>query len=162
MLRSLNITLILLTSCIIVLAGLITWLTIHPGPSGSEATSAAVPVQEATVPDPSTMDPATYSNYLKVQEGEKLFREYNCVSCHDVMKKKVGPALRGVTTRRKKDWIYQAVTNFGSLLQKQDPEAAELFKQYNMQMPVQDFLTHEEIDKIIYFVEHKDQPLVMH
>ena len=39
-----------------------------------------------------------------VQDGEALFKA-NCASCHAVKEKVVGPALKGIETRRPEEWL---------------------------------------------------------
>ena len=37
--------------------------------------------------------------------GKKLFNA-NCAACHKLNKKAVGPALKGVTAKYEKEWLY--------------------------------------------------------
>ena len=41
-----------------------------------------------------------------IKTGAGLFEEYACNTCHNVVGKKVGPALAGVYDRRELEWIY--------------------------------------------------------
>src|SRR6187431_1748522 len=43
-------------------------------------------------------------------KGEQLFKE-NCKSCHKIHTDAVGPALAGVSKRRKPEWIHNWVHN---------------------------------------------------
>ena len=45
------------------------------------------------------------------EEGKKLYEANNCGSCHALDKKVVGPALRGVHTRRSEEWLVQWIRN---------------------------------------------------
>jgi len=121
----------------------------------SKTTGTDIPTEskEAILPDPSKMDSASLAIYTKVQEGEKLFKEAGCNSCHTVCEKLTGPALKGVTQRRKKEWIYQAVTNFSKLRKSGDATAENLYQQYKVEMPNQEFVKKEWIDKILVYVE---------
>ena len=47
-------------------------------------------------------------NAQSIEEGEKLFKA-NCVSCHQIDKKVIGPALRGVSAKYEKDWLYSSI-----------------------------------------------------
>jgi cytochrome c2 len=53
-------------------------------------------------------------------EGKKLYEANNCGSCHALDKKVVGPALRGVDTRRTNEWIIQCVRNNKKFREKQE------------------------------------------
>ncbi|MFN8438973.1 MAG: cytochrome c3 family protein [Cytophagales bacterium] len=58
-------------------------------------------------------------------KGKELF-ENNCASCHAVHKVMVGPALKGITERRKIDWIIQWVKNPAKVIASGDPYATKL------------------------------------
>lgn len=122
----------------------------------SVATDVPQEKKEASLPDPSKMDSASLAIYTNVQEGEKLFKEAGCNSCHTVCEKLTGPALHGVTKRRKKEWIYQAVTNFSKLRKSGDATSETLYQQYKIEMPNQEFVKKEWIDKILVYVESGD------
>lgn len=68
-------------------------------------------------------------------EGQKIF-ESKCASCHKFEAKYVGPALKGVTERRKPEWIMNMILNSTEMVQK-DPEAKKLFATFMMAMPNQ-------------------------
>ncbi|PIQ23197.1 cytochrome C [bacterium (Candidatus Blackallbacteria) CG17_big_fil_post_rev_8_21_14_2_50_48_46] len=70
-----------------------------------------------------------------VAEGQKTF-ESKCASCHKFEAKYVGPALKGVTERRKPEWIMNMILNSTEMVQK-DPEAKKLFATFMMAMPNQ-------------------------
>lgn len=61
--------------------------------------------------------------------GEKLFKA-NCTTCHGLDKKVTGPALRGVSGRRKEAWIIKWVKDNGALRATGDPEALAIFEEY--------------------------------
>ena len=42
--------------------------------------------------------------------GKKLFNA-NCAACHKLNKKAVGPALKGVTSKYEKEWLYSWIKN---------------------------------------------------
>ena len=43
-----------------------------------------------------------------VQAGKKLFNA-NCAACHKLNKKAVGPALRGVSAKYDREWLYSCL-----------------------------------------------------
>ena len=42
--------------------------------------------------------------------GKKLFNA-NCAACHKLNKKAVGPALKGVSAKYDKEWLYSWIKN---------------------------------------------------
>jgi cytochrome c551/c552 len=87
-------------------------------------------------------------------EGLKLFKESGCSNCHDLCTKKMGPALKGVSQRRKRAWIHKFVLNSGKMREQKDPEAMAVFEEYGkIPMPPHEFLKPEEIDKIISYID---------
>ncbi|MDX5469600.1 MAG: c-type cytochrome [Bacteroidota bacterium] len=65
-----------------------------------------------------------------VANGKSLF-EGNCVSCHAIHEKSIGPALKGVTERREEAWLLKWVKNSTALIKSGDPVAVKLFNDYN-------------------------------
>ncbi len=83
--------------------------------------------------------------------GEKLFKA-NCASCHNLYKKRTGPALFGVGDKYEKEWLYKWIKNSKELIESGDAQANEIFNEYN-QSPMQAFpaLSNEDIDNIIAY-----------
>lgn len=68
-----------------------------------------------------------------VGDGQKLF-EAKCAACHKVTDQKVvGPGLKGVTQRRKPEWIMNMILNPEEMTKK-DPTAMALLEQHLTQM----------------------------
>lgn len=85
--------------------------------------------------------------------GESLFKQ-NCFQCHTANKDKVGPALKGITKRRKMPWIIDFVHNSQKVIKSGDPYAVALYDKYNKaEMPPFSFLEEAEIKNIIAYVE---------
>lgn len=82
-----------------------------------------------------TVEIGTTLDSALVAEGQKTF-ESKCASCHKFEAKYVGPALKGVTERRKPEWIMNMILNPTEMTQK-DPEAKKLFATFMMAMPNQ-------------------------
>ena len=77
------------------------------------------------------------------------------MSCHTIGGGKlVGPDLKGVTERRKEDWLRKWLKNPDAMLQT-DPIAKEMLKQYLVPMPNQG-LTDADIDALIAHFKHVD------
>lgn len=65
-----------------------------------------------------------------ISQGEQLFSEYQCNTCHRVESKLVGPALAGIYDRRDLEWIYSWVKNSQALIASGDPQAVALWNEY--------------------------------
>ena len=83
--------------------------------------------------------------------GEKLFKNKGCTACHALDKKKLGPALKGVTDTREKEWLYSFIKNSTEFITK-DADAKALFDEYKISMPAHD-LSNEEIDDILEYTK---------
>ena len=64
-----------------------------------------------------------------IKNGEEIF-ETNCVSCHDIDKKKVGPALKGVYDRRELSWIIGFVKAPQKTIESGDEQAVALYEEF--------------------------------
>lgn len=70
-------------------------------------------------------------------KGKAIF-EGKCSACHQLSEQKiVGPGLKGVTERRKPEWIMNMIINPTEMTQK-DPEAKKLLAEHLTQMTNQD------------------------
>lgn len=84
-------------------------------------------------------------------EGQTLF-ESRCYSCHNIGSgDKQGPDLKGVTTRRTKEWLHEFINAPAAMNSKGDPVANQLFKQFPTVMPDQG-LTPIQIDSILTMI----------
>ena len=57
-----------------------------------------------------------------VAAGKKLFNA-NCAACHKLNKKAVGPALKGVSAKYDKDWLYSWIKNSSAMIKAGDAQA---------------------------------------
>src|SRR5215831_3195081 len=65
-----------------------------------------------------------------IQEGQALFGA-KCYSCHNVGSgDKTGPDLKGVATRRTKDWLHEFVNGPAAMNAKGDAAAKQLFGRF--------------------------------
>tara|TARA_R110000822_G_scaffold176662_3_gene316652 strand:+ start:101250 stop:102524 length:1275 start_codon:yes stop_codon:yes gene_type:complete len=92
-----------------------------------------------------------------IKNGEGLFKEYACNSCHAVDKKVVGPALAGVYDRRELDWIYSWVRNSQALAESGDAQAVSLIKEYNGAVMQSFDLADDQILAILSYVRHTEE-----
>ena len=92
-----------------------------------------------------------------IQQGESLFQEYGCYTCHAVDRKLVGPALAGVYDRRELDWIYAWVKNSQKLIASGDPQAVALYAEYNNQLMSPYDLDNDQILSILAYVRDTEE-----
>ena len=82
--------------------------------------------------------------------GELLFTS-KCTSCHKLSSEKgIGPGLKGITNRRRPEWIMNMILNPMEMTQK-DSLAKELLAIYYSQM-LDNNLTHQEARSILEFL----------
>ena len=91
--------------------------------------------------------------------GKGLFNT-NCAACHNLDKKMMGPALRGVTGRHAKDWFYKWIANSSAMIKAGDPDAVKLFAENNQAtMTAFPQLSKQDVDNILaYTDEVKAEP----
>jgi mono/diheme cytochrome c family protein len=92
-------------------------------------------------------------NAQSVEEGEKLFKA-NCVSCHQIDKKVIGPALRGVNDKYSQEWLLKWIKNSAELIASGDPDAIAIYEEYNKSaMSAFTYLSDDDILNILAYVE---------
>lgn len=96
--------------------------------------------------------PATIDKAL-VDKGQHTF-DTKCASCHKFDSRLVGPPLRGVTQRRRPEWIMNQILNPVQMVQE-NKVAKELFAQYLVQMTFQD-VTQDDARAILEFFRAVD------
>ena len=62
--------------------------------------------------------------------GKKLFNA-NCAACHKLKKKAVGPALKGVSAKYDKEWLYSWIKNSSAMIKAGDAQAVAIWEEYN-------------------------------
>ncbi|WP_420385821.1 cytochrome c3 family protein [Roseivirga sp.] len=92
-----------------------------------------------------------------ISQGEQLFNEYQCNTCHRVESKLVGPALAGVYDRRDIDWIYKWVKNSQALIASGDAQANALFNEYNKTIMAAYDLEDSQIMSILAYVRDREE-----
>ena len=89
------------------------------------------------------------------EKGQQVFQEKACVGCHTIGGGKLsGPDLKGVTQRRKEEWIRQWLKSPDTMVFT-DPIAKQLLQEYLVPMPNMG-LTDEEIDALISYFKNAD------
>ncbi len=87
--------------------------------------------------------------------GKKLFNS-NCAACHKLDKRLVGPALKGVTERRDREWLHAWIKDNQALIKSGDADAKAIFEEYN-NLPMQAFpqFSKQDIDDILAYTDGK-------
>ena len=86
-------------------------------------------------------------------EGQALFGA-RCFSCHNIGGgDKTGPDLKGVTTRRTKEWLHEYIQSPVTVKDKGDPVAADLFRRFPATVMADQPLTPQQIDSILALVD---------
>ena len=89
-----------------------------------------------------------------VEAGKKLFNA-NCAACHKLNKKAVGPALRGVSQKYDKEWLYSWIKNSAAMIKAGDAQAIAIWEEYNKTaMTAFPQLSNAEIDNIIAYTDY--------
>lgn len=106
---------------------------------------------------PATANPVAVGDPVK---GKELFNT-NCAACHKLDGKMTGPALRGVSGRRSKDWLYEWIKNSSAMIKAGDADAIKLFNENNKAVMTSfPQLSNGDIDNIIaYTNEVKAAPV---
>lgn len=87
-------------------------------------------------------------------KGKAIF-DSKCTACHKLgTEKYVGPGLKGVTERRKPEWIMNMIINPGEMLEK-DPIAQELLAEHLTQMAKQD-VNEQDVREILEYLRQND------
>ena len=95
-----------------------------------------------------SLDPAMADAGLKI-------REVKCASCHKVTSEKlVGPGWKGVTERRRPEWIMNFITNPDPMISK-DPVVQAQLELCLVRMPNQN-LNDTEAREILEFMRQND------
>ena len=89
-----------------------------------------------------------------ITNGKAIY-ELKCAACHKLSDKRVvGPGWKGVTEKRKPEWIMNMVLNVDIMLDK-DPTAQALFKECLTRMPNQN-LTESDARDVLEFMLDND------
>ena len=92
--------------------------------------------------------------------GKKLFNA-NCAACHKLKKKAVGPALKGVSAKYDKEWLYSWIKNSSAMIKSGDAQAIAIWEEYNKSV-MNNFpqLSNQDIDNILAYTDYVPPPTV--
>ena len=99
-------------------------------------------------------DIAIVDNSVAVQAGKKLFNA-NCAACHKLNKRAVGPALKGVSAKYDREWLYTWIKNSTAMVKSGDAQAVAIYEEYNGSVMTSfPQLSNEDIDNIIAYTDY--------
>ena len=94
-------------------------------------------------------------NENMISSGKAIY-EMKCAACHKLSDKRVvGPGFKGVTEKRKPEWIMNMITNVNVMLEE-DAEAQKLLEECLTRMPNQNVSIGDARD-ILEFLYDNDQ-----
>ncbi|WOK07153.1 PQQ-dependent sugar dehydrogenase [Imperialibacter roseus] len=93
-----------------------------------------------------------------IAAGQATF-DMTCGACHNFMQAGIGPQLGGLTKEVSADWIKNFVKNPQQMIDSGDERAVMLFKKFNSYMPSFSYLSDEQIDQVIAYINTKEAPV---
>ena len=98
------------------------------------------------------------SQEADIQAGKSLFNA-NCAACHQLNRKAVGPALRGVSEKYDREWLYNWIKNGTQMIKDGDPQAVAIWEEYNRAvMTNYPQFSNEQIDNILAYTDYTPPP----
>jgi len=152
--RRITWTLSLLVSLAVTIIACISKTPTHKAPLDVEALTKNQPEEHGAPVQASDIHLTNPLNAQWVSEGKNIY-DLKCQPCHKLTDEKlVGPGWKGVTGRRKPEWILNMITNVEIMLDK-DPQAQKLLEECIVRMPNQN-LNLEEARKVLEFQRSND------
>lgn len=96
-------------------------------------------------------------NSSLVEKGRIIFQQ-KCTTCHFPDKKFIGPAMKGIYTKRSPEWVMNMIINPERMI-KEDPIAEALFEEYNRTPMLNQNISEEDARAIANICEHCKQLL---
>lgn len=116
--------------------------------TAKEATVSADPMKNKGIGPVSHVEMGPIDEAL-VAEGKQIFEEM-CTACHKVDKQFIGPAPKGITSRRTPEWIMNMILNPVEMVQK-DPIAKQLLIEANGAPMADQNLTEDQARKVLEY-----------
>ncbi len=90
-----------------------------------------------------------------VSKGKSIY-EMKCAACHKLTDQRVvGPGFKGITSKRKPEWIMNMITNVEIML-AEDAEAQALLKECLVRMPNQNLSIGDARDVLEFLYSNDD------
>ena len=84
-----------------------------------------------------------------VEEGKQIYQTM-CTLCHKPDQKHIGPAPKGILSRRSPEWIMNMILN-PEVMVKEDPMAKQLLADFNNLPMANQNLTEEQARKVLEY-----------
>lgn len=147
-------TVILLSSMLFVIISCINKTPTHKEPLDVQELTKNQPEEHGNLVKSEDVHLTNPLNAQWVADGKSIY-DLKCQACHKLTDEKlVGPGWKGVTQRRKPEWILNFVTNVETMLDT-DPQAQKLLEECLVRMPNQN-LNIEEARKVLEFQRSND------
>lgn len=152
--RRMNWTISLLFFLIITMVACISKTPTHKDPLDTQELTKNQKEEHGTEIKPGDIQLTNPLNAQWIAEGKSIY-DVKCQACHKLTEEKlVGPGWKGVTGRRKPEWIMNMITNVDMMLE-QDPQAQKLLEECLVRMPNQN-LNKDEARKVLEFQRSND------
>ena len=92
-----------------------------------------------------------------LRNGQELFRKH-CASCHQQGRDLIGPDLTGIHERRKREWLVAFIQNSTQLIESGDPEAIEIFNEYQQVLMPPALINQKEIEQVLEYISQWKSP----
>jgi len=91
----------------------------------------------------------------KGQDGEAIFKQ-NCIACHVLGQKLIGPDLIGVNDKRSEEWLISFIKSSQKMIKSGDPQAVAIYEEYNqMMMNDQSHLSNDDIKAVLLYIANE-------
>lgn len=139
------------------------------GNGGNSDPAAPKAKPKSMISDPPADDGKGFGEFKDVQLNDPLIAsmvdhgkgiyEMKCAACHKLTDQRVvGPGWKGVTERRKPEWIMNMTTNVDIMLEK-DAAAQALLKECLVRMPNQNLTPADARDVLEFMLSNDGKPV---
>jgi mono/diheme cytochrome c family protein len=91
---------------------------------------------------------------VAVQKGEQIFKA-NCTSCHVMGETKlIGPGLKGVTDRRKKEWLKKWINSSSDFIASGDPDAIAIYEEYDKVAMTSYYFEDDDFESLYAYLQN--------
>ena len=120
-----------------------------PPKSMVEEKAPADPLQNKGVGPVTSLDLPAEIDMAMVEEGKQIY-ETMCTACHKAEQKYIGPAPKGILSRRSPEWIMNMILN-PEVMVVEDPIAKQLLADFNGAPMANQNLTEEQARKVLEY-----------
>ena len=93
------------------------------------------------------------SHAQNIENGKQLYNA-NCTACHQMDKKLIGPALRGVNDKYSEEWLIKWIKNSAELIASGDADAIAIYEEYNQSpMPAFPYFSDDDVRDVLAYIE---------